>query len=124
MKYSDNFNRDFKWFIKMRNTFDFGGRIPLEVKFDINGIDFKKAFHIYDSTGILKPTKHPIALAKLLLIKGGVNLHAKMYAEDRGSGLMGALEFRAMCIYIFKSPDWFRKSVEQQKFKYGIYKDI
>lgn len=121
MKYSENFNRDFKWFIRMRNTFDFGGKIPEKIAFDINGIDFKKAFHIYDSTGVLKPTKHPIALSKLLLVKGGVNLHAKMYAEDRATGLLGKLEFRAMCIFKFKSPDWFRKAVEQQKFKYGIY---
>lgn len=124
MKYSDNFNRDFNWFIKMRNTFDFGGRIPDKIIFDINGVDFKKAYHIYDSTGVLKPTKHPTALAKMMLIKGGVNLHAKMYAEDRASGLMGSLEFRAMCVFKFKSPDWFRKAVEQQKFKYGVYATV
>lgn len=120
MKYSENFNRDISWYLKMRHTFNFAGKIPEKIIYDKNGIDFKKAFHIYDSTGVLKSTKHPLSLALLILVKSGVNLHIKMYAEDRGACLMGSIEFRALCIK-FKSPFWFRKAVEKQKFKYGIY---
>ncbi len=117
MKYSNNFNRDFNWYINVRYHFNFSGALPLDIQFDINGIDGKKAFLLYDSQGILKPTKHPTLLANLILIKGGVNLHIKMYAEDRASFLLPKPEFEYLCKSI-NAPDWFRDAVENQKFKY------
>lgn len=126
MKYTDNFNRDFCWFLKMRHTFNFDGcsnyfnkKGENIIQYDRNGIDGKKAFYLWDSQGVIKPTKHPNLLHTLLKIKGSVNLHIKMYAEDRANANMGGLEFRAMCIK-WKSPDWFRQAVENQKVKIWI----
>ncbi len=116
-KYSANFNRDFNWYLSVRNFFDFSGAIPDKIVFDKSGITGKQAFLKYDSEGKLLPTKHPTMLAKLILLKGGVNLHIKMYAEDRASGLFGLIEFRALCIKL-KAPYWFRLAVENQKGKY------
>lgn len=117
MKYSTNFNRDFNWYLSVRNFFNFSGALPQDIIFDKSGIDGKKAFHIYDSQGKLMPTKHPNILAKMILIKGGVNLHIKMYAEDRANGVFPLIEFRGLCIKL-KAPYWFREAVEAQKFKY------
>ena len=117
MKYSKNFNRDFNWYLKQRNFFDFDGSLPLDIIYDKSGIDGKKAFLIYDSQGKLLPTKHPTLLAKMIKTKGGVNLHVKMFAEDRASGLFPGFEFRALCIKL-KAPYWFREAVEHQKVKY------
>lgn len=186
MKYSKNFDRDFNWFIRMRNFFDFDGtsslkkplfyskkveiysslhgknnftlfdtiawntfkdrypnicndsglnanvKFPIvglstdwnfnllledQVVFDKNGADGKRAFYENDANGKIMPTKHPNILMTLLLVKGGVNLHIKMYAEDRASGIFPGLEFRALCIKL-KAPYWFREAVENQKLKY------
>ncbi len=117
MKFSKNFDRDFNWYIKVRNFFDFSGAIPEKIIFDKKGISGKEAFLKYDAEGKLLPTKHPILLSKLILVKGGVNLHIKMYAEDRASGLLPLIEFRALCIKL-KAPYWFREAVEKQKHKY------
>jgi hypothetical protein len=117
MKYSKNFNRDFAWYLKMRHFFNFDGSLPPDIVFSADGIDGKQAFFLYDSQGKSIPTKHPALLATLIKIKGGVNLHIKMYAEDRASGLFPGLEFRALSIKL-KAPYWFRDAVEHQKWKY------
>lgn len=117
MKFSSSFERDFNWYIKMRNFFNFSGALPDDIIFDRNGISGKEAFLRYDAEGKLLPTKHPQLLSVLILIKKGVNLHIKMYAEDRAAGLFPLIEFRGLCIKL-KAPYWFREAVEKQKFKY------
>ena len=117
MRYSVNFNRDFKWYLKMRHLFSFDGRLEREIMYDPNGIDGRKAFHLFDSEGQLKPTKHPNLLRQLLKTKSSVNLHIKMFAQDRANGRLPLIEFRGMCIK-WKSPHWFREAVEQQKYKF------
>lgn len=118
MKYSKNFNRDFNWYLSMRNVFDFDGALYNdEIIYDKNGIDGKKAFHIYDSQGKYKPTKHPNILRQLLKVKGSVNLHIKMYAEDRAKGYLPKIEFDKICLE-YNVPEWFINSVEKQKYKY------
>jgi hypothetical protein len=118
MKYSDNFNRDFKWFLKMRHEFNFSGKDERDqIIYDKNGVDGKKAFYLWDSQGKIVPTKHPNLLFSLLKTKGSVNLHIKMFAEDRAACNWGLIEIRALCIK-WKAPDWFRQAVERQKVKY------
>ncbi len=118
MKYSKNFNRDFEWYLSVRKLFNFDGYDDWEyVVYDKNGVDGKKAFHIYDSLGKVAATKHPNILHTLLKTKGSVNLHIKMYAEDRAKGLFPLIEFRAFCIKL-KAPYWFKEAVENQKYKY------
>lgn len=124
MKYNLNFDRDFNWYLSMRNIFNFDGsdgywnKLGVSiVQYDKNGVDGKQAFYNWDSNGVIKPTKHPNILNTLLKVKGSVNLHIKMYAEDRAACNMNKIEFRALCIH-FKAPLWFREAVEKQKVKY------
>jgi hypothetical protein len=116
-KYSKGFERDFKWYMSMRHRFNFDGHLDRDIEYDPKGVDGKKAFHKFDSSGRLVPTKHPNILRTLLKTKGSTNLHIKMYAEDRAKNRLPLLEFRGMCIQ-FKAPYWFREAVEHQKSKY------
>ena len=124
INYSPSFERDFRWFLKMRHTFDFDGSSVYYnkkgesiIQYNKKGVDGKEAFYTWDSKGIIKSTRHPNLLHTLLKIKGGCNLHIKMYAEDRAEGNMNKIEFRALCIH-FKAPYWFREAVEEQKKNY------
>jgi hypothetical protein len=116
-KYSKGFERDFNWYLFMRHRFNFDGHLDRYIVYDPNGVDGKKAFHKFDSSGRLVPTKHPNILKTLLKTKGSTNLHIKMYAEDRAKGRLPLLEFRGICIE-FRAPYWFREAVEQQKSKF------
>ena len=123
MKYSPNFERDFKWYLSMRSMFNFDGvssyynkKGEEVVQYDKNGVDGKEAFYQWDSSGKIKPTSHPNPLHTLLKTKGSTNLHIKMYAEDRASGLLPRNEFRAFCIK-YKCPRWFFEAVELQSVK-------
>lgn len=117
MKYSDNFNRDFKWYIKVRHLFNFDGSLDREIEYDPLGIDGKKCFHLFDSQGKLRPTKHPNLVRSLLKTKGSINLHIKMYAEDRAKQILPGCLFNELCEEL-KVPDWFILAVENQKIKY------
>ena len=114
---------DFKWYLSMRHKFNFDGQTEYYkggeyiVQYDKEGVSGKAAFFNWDSKGEITPTKHPNILRTLLKVKGSVNLHIKMYAEDRASCNMNKIEFRALCIH-FKAPDWLRKAVEHQKMNY------
>lgn len=116
MKYSQNFERDVKWYLSMRHKFNFSGSDEVVI-YDKNGVDGVRAFFVWDSTGKVLPTRHPNILKTLLKTKGSVNLHIKMYAQDRAAGLFPKIEFRAFCIK-YKCPPWLKEAVENQKFKY------
>lgn len=93
MIYSENFNRDFYWYLKNRNEFTFDGRLQRDIQYSRNGIDGKKAFFLFDSKGKLVPTKHPNILRTLLKVKGSINLHIKMWKEDRYNGCLPKILF-------------------------------
>lgn len=116
-KYRVVFDRDFTWYLAMRHTFSFEGRLPREIISDRNGKDGKEAFFFFDSYGKLVPTKHPIMLAALIKTKGSVNLHIKMYAEDRARGRLTGIEFNEWC-RDWNAPEWFKRAVEAQKCRY------
>lgn len=116
-KYSQNFLRDLRWFLKMRNTFNFDGQIEEDIPYKSNGMDFMAAFLKYDAQGKLVPTRHPTTLKRLIKVKGGVNLHIKMYAQDRARGYLPGVLFEELCKEI-EAPDWFIKAVENQKKRY------
>ena len=128
-KYSQRFERDFKWLLKMRHIFHFDGAsdytkngLPVVVP-DINGVSGKEAFYYWDTNGVAVPTRHPNVFYALLKTKGSINLHIKMYAEDRASGCLPLIEFRAMCMK-WKAPDWFYFAVENQKHKHYEKMDL
>jgi hypothetical protein len=120
-KYSENFKRDFNWYLSVRHQFNFDGHAERLITHDSKGIDGKRAFYLFDSQGVLKATKHPNLLRTLIRTKGSVNLHIKMYAEDRAKAILTGMEFTEMCKTL-KSPSWFYKAVEIQKF--GWYEKI
>lgn len=124
MKYSENFERDFKWFMSVRHIFIFDGCNDYRtkngdkiIKYSPNGVDGKKAFYTYDSMGKVRETKHPNILKTLLKIKGSINLQIKEYAQDRATGLLGYNEFSEIC-YSLNTPQWFIDAVENQKKHY------
>lgn len=118
MKYSKNFNRDFNWYLSVRDKFNFFGSEVVDIIYDRNGIDGKQAFYIWDSQGKMVPTKHPNILKTLFITKGSVNLFIKMYAEDRAFGILPKELFYSEVVLPFKCPDWFVNAVENQKVKY------
>lgn len=124
--YSINFLNDFNWYLKMRHIFGFDGALDkYDVPFLSNGVDARKAFLKLDAQGKLVPTKHPNVLRSLIKTKGSINLHIKMYAEDRYNGLLPKVEFKQMCDE-WDAPEWFSKAVENQKLKHleqkGLFK--
>ena len=123
-KYSIEFERDTKWYLRMRTMFNFDGCNSYHNKkgldiivYDKNGVSGKEAFYRWDSNGKILPTKHPNLLHSLLLTKGSVNLHIKIYAEDRAKGILPEIEFNDFCKE-YNCPIWFKDAVENQKFKY------
>ena len=122
--YNSNFDRDFNWYLSVRRNFNFDGsenyfnKKGIEiVQYDKNGVNGKEAFFQWDSNGKIIPTKHPNILFTVLKTKGSVNLHIKMYAEDRARGYLPKIEFDKIC-QEFNAPEWFREAVENQKGKY------
>ena len=127
-KYNKNFQRDVKWYLSMRNILNFDGCSEYINKkgksiiiYDKNGVNGIEAFFQYDSNGIIKPTKHVNLLHTLLKVKGSVNLHIKMYSEDRAKNILSLNELKELS-ETFKAPEWFYLSVEKQKLKYKIDK--
>lgn len=123
MKYSKAYERDFRWYLKMRHRFNFDGVAMYLNKLGkpiVNGerfgVDGKFAFYRYDSNGEILPTRHPRLLRSLLRTKGSVNLHIKMYGEDRATGIFPGIEFMAYAKDI-EAPEWFIEAVEHQKIK-------
>ena len=124
MKYSSNFERDYKWFLSIAHEFKFDGnkeylnkKGEYLIQYSSEGKDAKQCFYNYDAKGIINKTNQPEILKTLLRTKASVNLHIKMYAEDRAKGTLPKIEFDKICEE-FNFPDWVINAVEQQKFKY------
>jgi len=116
-RYSTAFERDFCWYLSKRHVFTFDGRLPRDIPFDRNGMDGRKAFFLYDSHGKVMPTRHPLLVASLMRTKGSVNLHIKMWAEDRANGILPRVLFDDICVQL-NLLDWIIEAVEKQKGRY------
>lgn len=117
-------NHSTEFYLKIRHKFSFDGRNEYVNKkgasiivYDKEGVDGITAFEAWDNEGKIRPTKHPNILHSLLKTKGSVNLHIKMYAEDRARGYLPKLEFLNICEQL-SFPVWVYEAVEKQKFKY------
>jgi len=124
MKYSINFESDYNWYLSVANFFNFDGTDEYYNKKGIkiiqhndNGLTAKECFYLYDSQGIIKETKEPDLLRILLKTKGSVNLHIKMYAEDRAKGYLPRKEFEEICKEC-NATQWFIDAVNNQAYKY------
>ena len=124
MKYSKKFEKDYKWYTSIAHLFCFDGAscyinkkgVDL-IRYSTKGKTAKECFYLYDSNGVIKDTCEPKELETLYRTKGSVNLHIKMYAEDRAKGVLPRMVFDQMCIE-FNAPSWFVDAVENQKVKY------
>lgn len=107
------------WYFGLRKKFNFDGKPDEEIEFNLNGCDGFTAFYNVDTHGKkkLKPTKHPNIYKALMKTKSSLNLHIKMYAEDRANGTLPKVEFDKICEEI-NAPPWFIEAVENQKVKY------
>ena len=124
MKYSKKFEEDYKWFISIKEVFNFDGcghyfnKKGVDIiQHDPNGLTAKECFYLFDSQGLIKPTKESDELHSLLKTKGSVNLHIKMYAQGRADGTLYEHELTQIA-QEYNAPDWFIKAVEKQKHKY------
>jgi hypothetical protein len=123
-KYNENFERDVKWYLSVRHIFNFDGvaeyrsrKGDLLINYNSEGVDGVQAFFLWDSNGIIAPTKHPNLLKTLLKVKGSVNLHIKMYAEDRAGGILTEGCLKDICEET-SAPEWFKVAIENQKLKF------
>jgi hypothetical protein len=144
MKYSKEFERDYEWYLKNLDTFNFDGTNTYINKKGLDiivpneqGLTAKECFYLYDSQGIIEPCKEPELYKQLLKCKGSVNLHIQMWSQDRAKGLLPLCEFSVRkCeeVYgysklndLFRGKDfetelqlldWIVEAVEKQKYKY------
>lgn len=118
MKYSESFERDWNWYYKYRNIFTFDGSYDRILSYDeFEGYNAKHCFYILDSKGKVLQTNEPRLLTEILKCKGSINLHIKMWAEDRAKGILPKIEFEKI-IEEFELLPWMTEAVEKQKFKY------
>ena len=103
----------FSEYLRLSKFFSFAG-CDIVVHIDRNGIDAVEAFFEMESNGKLLPTKHPNIFKRLLNCKASVNLHIRMYAEDRAKGYLPKKVFQGM-ITEMNLPSWFINAVEIQK---------
>ena len=118
MKYSNNFERDYNWYLKYKDVFNFSGSLinkDLVIE-NIQGISAKDSFYIRDSTGIIKATKEPLLLTEIYKCKESINFHIKQWAEGRAEGTLPLVDFNKI-IKEYELLEWMIKGVENQKFK-------
>jgi hypothetical protein len=142
MNYSENFNRDYEFYLKNIDNFKFCGTHTPKFKavFDEKGNSAKEVFYNIDTYGKNIPTNEPELLDDLLLCKASVNFQIKQWAEARAEGTLSLSEFcgtgetpvlewkivnnEAVPIYHtsivaqYNLPDWVVKAVESQKAKF------
>lgn len=119
IKYSVNFNRDYEYYLKYKDVFNFDGSLGTEDKviYSAEGSTAKECFWKFDSTGKIIPTKEPDLLYQIFKCKGSINFNIKMWAEARGKGELGRLEFQGI-IKEYELMPWMIQAVEKQKFEY------
>lgn len=87
------------------------------VQYDPEGVNAIDAFIGIDSYGVVKPTRHPTLLFNLLNVKASINLHIKMYAEDRANGRLPKIMFEEIAKE-YEFLRWMVEAVENQKAQY------
>lgn len=121
MKYGKNFERDFVWFMKYKDVFNFDASDCTgdKVVYSEAGLSSKECFYLFDSQGRVIPTSEPELLFSLHKAKGGINFQIKQWAESRAKGELGLLEFNDISKE-YELLDWMIKAVENQKI--NLYK--
>jgi hypothetical protein len=110
---STAFERDWAFYTANAAAFDFSGSYPPDVVHDPAGPNAKRAFHAYDSRGVLQATSEPDLLRRVLVCKASVNLHVRMWAEGVVDGTMLPSDF-AQIQQDMSPPPWLFEAVERQ----------
>ena len=94
-EYSKNFERDYSFYLKNKDVFNFDGSIYYSnkkgeslVNYSENGLSAKESFYKYDSNGEASFCKEPELLYQILKTKGSINFHIKMWSEGRYDGTL------------------------------------
>jgi len=117
MKYSKNFERDWKFYTCNLNVFNFAGKPAPEIVQDFgDGLDAKECFCIYDTTGELKPCTKPQLLQSVLVCKASVNLHIKLWVQGIIHSVLGLHELGEY-LDSLNAPGWVMKAVINQAGK-------
>ena len=111
MKYSIKFEKDWDWFVKYKEVFNFHGKSPVKFIETKEGLSAKECFQKFDSKGIKLPCCEIELLNEILICKGSINLNIKMWAEDRAKGILPKIEFDKICKE-YELLDWMIQSVE------------
>lgn len=123
MKYSQSFERDFRWYTKWATLFNFDGASSYHDKKgnakivgNPQGHPAKEAFYQFDSSGRIIPTNQPLTLESLYRCKGSINLHIKQWAEGRAEGTLPRKDWEAIQAEYELLP-WMIDAVHQQYIK-------
>jgi len=104
-KYSKAFERDWQFYVACLDLFTFSGKPAPMISVDVAGADAKRCFHRYDSTGRMPACRDPGLLRRVLIAKGSVNLHIKMWAEGLTEGTLTRPELEDFLSSI-NAPSW------------------
>jgi hypothetical protein len=85
---------------------------------DRDGVSAIDAFVQIDSYGVVKPTRQPTLLWRLLKTKASLNLFIKMYAEDRANGRLPKQLFEEEIVKAFGFLPWMVDAVERQRWNF------
>lgn len=116
MKFSKNFERDYSWYLKYKNSFIFSGSPQKKIKTG-EKYNAKECFYLYDSQGKLEACTEPELLQQILLCKESINFQIKEWSQDRAKGYLPKTELKKI-ILEYELLDWMISAVENQKFKH------
>ena len=103
-KYSDNFLRDYNFYLSNIDVFSFIGSNISDMRPKDGDTEVKKCFYIFDSQGKIEPCEDPELFLKILTFKKGLNFWIKYWAEGYYDMVIPMEEYLSM----LKGdvPDW------------------
>jgi hypothetical protein len=95
IKYSKGFERDYNFYLKNLDEFNFCGTLnPKHAAiYSPTGMSARQCFYYIESQGKNKPCKEPELLNSLLLTKASVNFQIKEWAAGRADETLPLVEF-------------------------------
>ena len=129
MNYSVGFERDYQFYLKNLNIFNFCGTLNAKHEAIPGGdMSAKECFYFIESQGKNFPCSEPELLNALLLTKASVNFQIKEWAQGRADGTLPLMEFSqrlANTSYAdivdieteYDLPQWVINATEKQKIK-------
>jgi hypothetical protein len=123
MKYSEAFERDWNWYLKYKDVFNFDGlkdyydkKGNQRVIYSELGKSAKECFYQFDTNGKIISTNEPDLLYQIIKCKGSLNLNIKMWAEDWSNLLFFKFNLEEIK-QEFELLDWQIKAIENQRDK-------